>query len=178
MKSTSFLIFFLNSFICFSQIYITRDAEIYFLSDADALEIIEAKNSQVSAVIDFDNKKIAFQVPLRGFNFKISLMEEHFNENYVESDKFPNATFIGFYQENLDDLFSKNNVEINGEMDFHGIKKKMKIRASFKKSGEIIEGLSKFNLLCSDFNIKIPKIVSNKINNTVNVKVNAKFKKK
>ena len=54
----------------------------------------------------------------------------------------------------------------------------MKIRASFKKSGEIIEGFSKFNLLCSDFNIKIPKIVSNKINNTVNVKVNAKFKKK
>ena len=78
-----------------AQRYMTRNAEVYFLSDKDAIEVVEATNNQVGAVVDLSSNDIAFQIQMRAFKFKIALMEEHFNENYVESEKYPKATFKG-----------------------------------------------------------------------------------
>ena len=81
-----------------AQRYMTRNAEVYFLSDKDAIEVVEATNNQVGAVIDLTSNDIAFQIQMRAFKFKIALMEEHFNENYVESEKYPKATFKGTFR--------------------------------------------------------------------------------
>ena len=101
----------------------TRNAEVYFLSDKDAFEVVEATNNQVGAVVDLANGALAFQIQMRAFHFQIALMEEHFNENYVESDIYPKATFRGEFMEFLK-LQQKQEVLVNGIIDFHGVKKK------------------------------------------------------
>src|ERR1700710_2522045 len=87
--------------VAFSQRYSTRNAFVGFYSKT-SLEDIKAENNQVFAIIEPGTKKIAFSLLLKGFIFPKELMQEHFNENYVESDKFPKATFTGTYTDNVD----------------------------------------------------------------------------
>src|SRR5687767_3160031 len=81
-------------FYSYSQLYSTKSASITFFSEAP-LENIDATNQNVQSILNASAKTVAFIVPIRGFNFKKDLMEEHFNEKYMESDKYPNATYTG-----------------------------------------------------------------------------------
>jgi len=156
-----------------AQRYMTRNAEVYFLSDKDAIEVVEATNNQVGAVVDLSSNDIAFQIQLRAFKFKIALMEEHFNENYVESDKYPKATFKGAFTNLPADLSKQRELLVAGVMDFHGVQKDVRLNVSLQFiDGELV-GTSNFVLLCSDFGIKIPKIVSDKLANEIQVTVKA-----
>ena len=160
-----------------AQIYMTRSAEVYFLSDRDAVEVVEATNNQVGAVIDLSNGDLAFQIQMRAFHFEIALMEEHFNENYVESEIYPKATFRGSFVEMPENMDQENEIMVKGLMDFHGVQKEMEFSVSIQIQDEVLVGESGFVLLCSDFGIKIPNIVADKLANEIQVTVKAALTK-
>ena len=173
MKKNILLLLIFYAGQLMAQRYMTRNAEVYFLSDKDAIEVVEATNNQVGAVVDLSSNDIAFQIQLRAFKFKIALMEEHFNENYVESEKYPKATFKGAFTNLPADLSKQRELLVAGVMDFHGVQKDVELNVSLQYiDGELV-GTSNFVLLCSDFGIKIPKIVSDKLANEIQVTVKA-----
>ena len=105
------------------QIYFTKNAQIKFYSEAP-LENIEAFNSKGMSVLDLETKKIEFAVLIKAFQFKKALMQDHFNENYLESHKYPKALFKGQFQELEDNINSSpkiSKVGFDGELTIHGI---------------------------------------------------------
>ena len=177
MKKLLIILGLLSASPLLAQKYMTRNAEVYFFSNKDAIEIVEATNNQVGAVIDLEAGEIAFQIQMRAFHFDIALMEEHFNENYVESELYPKATFRGSFVKLPKDLSVPQTLTLSGTMDFHGIKKEMEIQVILSLKDGLLLGDAKFDLLCSDFNINIPKIVSDKLANSIEVTVKASLTK-
>jgi polyisoprenoid-binding protein YceI len=155
----------------YCQNYLTKTGFIGFYSKTP-LEDIKAENNQVYAVLDPASHHIAFAVLLKGFIFTKELMQEHFNENYVESDKFPKATFSGICSGEMD--FSKDGtyqVVVKGDLTLHGVTKTIETTAQLEVKKDHINGTSVFKLKPEDFNISIPSIVRDKITSEISVKV-------
>jgi polyisoprenoid-binding protein YceI len=174
-----FLIIFLICPIFAKDIYFTRSGIISFFSSAP-LENIEAVNEQVTCVLDMETGEVAFRVPVPSFTFKNGLMQEHFNENYLESEKYPHASFKG----SIDDwdLIMLSNesqqVKLTGIMNIHGVSHEVKYTGMISKIDEQIRGSAKFKIIVADYEIKIPKIVRDNIAKVVDVTVNLNLKKK
>jgi len=181
MKQSKFHILFLILFcpLIAKDIYFTRSGTISFYSSA-ILEDIEAINDQVTCVLDLETGEVAFRVPIRGFTFKNALMQEHFNENYLESEKYPYASFKG----NIDAWDSINlsnepqKVTLTGMMNIHGVSREVKDTGMISKIDAQIRGNAKFKIIVADYEIKIPKIVRNNIAKSVDITVSLKLKKK
>jgi hypothetical protein len=153
------------------QNYMTKNGFIGFYSKTP-LEDIRAENNQVYSILDAASHKIAFAVLLKGFIFTKELMQTHFNENYVESDKYPKATFSGTCSGDMD--FTKDGtyqVVIKGDLTLHGVTKPIETTAQLDVKNNHIKGSSAFKLKPEDFNITIPAIVREKIASEMNVKV-------
>lgn len=157
----------------FAQRYITKNGHIKFYSETP-VETIEAHNYQVNSVLDSNTGDFVFKVLMKSFEFEKALMQEHFNENFIESDKFPNAIFKGKVT-NLDDIdFSKDgeyDAVVEGELTIHGVTKKITEKGSFTVDGGMIAGKSVFILKPADFDIHIPKTVINNIADEIEVTV-------
>jgi hypothetical protein len=153
---------------------ITKTGSISFEASVPSFEEIKAKNSAVTCVLNSNNGEIAVLALMKGFRFKIALMEEHFNENYIESSKFPKATFKGKI-ENFDisklSSLSKD-FTIKGKLEVHGKIKDISSVAKIKKVGSDIELITDFNINVSDFAIEIPSIVSKKVSKKVTLNCN------
>ncbi|MBA0883197.1 YceI family protein [Flavobacterium undicola] len=166
-------VFFLGKTIVFSQDKkITKTGQIVFEASVPSFEEVKAVNESVSCILNIKTGEIASLALIKGFRFKVALMEEHFNENYIESSKYPKAIFKGIVKNfNLNSI-NKNGtkLELNGKLELHGVSKDISIFAIVKKSGEDIELVSDFDLTPADFNIQIPKIIRQKIAETVHVK--------
>lgn len=148
---------------------------ISFFSSAP-FEDIYAENNQIKSLIDLSTGELAFVVPIPGFVFKKSLMQTHFNKKYLESDKFPNATFTGILIPNSSfDKQGLNLVRVEGYLQIHGVRLKIKEtgQISFVK-GEVMV-TSEFKVRLKDFNIKIPRLVIKNIAEEVLVKVNLTY---
>ena len=148
--------------------YLTRDGFVSFFSHS-IVEDIKADNNQALSVIDTDTGKIAIQLLMRSFMFEKSLMREHFNENYVESYKYPKATFSGEIK-NFDTLNAQNTeTEIVGILTVHGESKEIssKVKVDITDNSILLTG--DFKVDVADFNIKIPAIVANNIAKTIKV---------
>ncbi len=157
--------------------YFTKNAKIDFFSVAP-LEDIEGKNKTASAVLDTKTGSLQFSVLMQGFEFDKALMQEHFNENYVESDKFPKAEFKGSIVNNAEINYGKPgtyNAKVKGTMTLHGVTKDIETTATIKVNDDNLKAESIFNLLLSDYNIKRPAVVKDKISNTIKVTVDAKL---
>lgn len=155
--------------------YESNDGFISFFSSAP-LEDIFAQNEKVKSLIDLSSKEIAFIVPIIDFEFEKSLMKTHFNDKYLESDKYPQATFEGKIYST--DNFTKNGeykVSVEGNIKIHGVKKSIKVTGTVNISSNTVEIYSEFPLKLVDFKIKIPKIVVKNIAEEVLVKVNLKY---
>ncbi len=156
-----------------AQLYTATDGNISFFSETP-IENIDAINKTLKAVVNTENGEVAFAVTNIGFRFEKPLMEEHFNENYIESDKYKLSTFKGkITGETLD--FSKDGkyaVKAKGKLDLHGVEKDREIEGTIEVKEGKIYLLSDFGILLEDHKIKIPKIVTEKIAETVLVKVN------
>lgn len=158
--------------VTFAQLYTTRSGFIGFYSKT-ALEDIRGENNQVYAVIDAGKKNLAFAALLKGFIFPKELMQEHFNENYVESDKYPKATFSGAYTGDVplgnDGVYT---VAVKGNLTLHNVTKTVETAATLEvKAGHLL-GMAEFKVKPEDFNIAIPSVVRDKIDKEIRVKVN------
>ncbi len=154
-----------------SQLYTTRTGFIGFYSKTP-LEDIRAENNQVFAVIDAGKKNIAFSVLLKGFVFTKELMQEHFNENYVESDKYPKATFNGAYTGDVS-LTREGvyKVMIKGTLTLHNASHAVEMPATMEVKGGKLLGTADFKVKPEDYNISIPSIVRDKIAQEMRVNV-------
>jgi hypothetical protein len=154
-----------------SQTFLTRNGYIGFFSKTP-LEDIKAENRQVYAVIDADKKNLAFTCLVKGFLFRKELMQQHFNENYIESDKYPKADFLGAYTgdvtANKDGTYP---VQIKGKLTLHGVTQTIEMPATIEVKGGKLIGTSNFQLTPGDFNITIPTLVREKIAKQIDVRV-------
>ncbi len=153
---------------------ITKSGSITFEASVPSFEEVKATNNTVSCILDTSTGDIASLALTKGFRFKIALMEEHFNENYLESTKFPKATFKGtitnFELKNLNSKVPKI-LTLRGILSIHGKSKEINTNIAVKKINEDIELKSEFIVTPADFNIQIPKIVRNKVAETVTIKI-------
>ena len=161
----------------FAQKYMTRTGHIWFFSHTD-IEDIEAHNHQSTSIIDLEKGEMAFAVLMNGFQFEKALMQEHFREKYVESEKFPKASFKGRIT-NADDFdFSKEGtyeVKVSGELTIHGVTKEVETTGTLQIKGEEILGKAKFQVEPEAFDIKIPSVVRDNIAKNVDVNVDIKY---
>lgn len=155
--------------------YITKIGEITFEASVPSFEEVKAKNVNVSALLNAETSEFAALALIQGFRFKVALMEEHFNENYMESSKFPKATFKGTIKDFVfTDLSEEEKIyTIKGTITMHGTNKAFEAPVRISKIDDSVEMNLDFILKPGDFNISIPKVVSSKI--AEEVEVSAKF---
>jgi hypothetical protein len=184
MKSITILLLVTGSMLTLQaqNIYIDKAGKVSFFSKAP-LENIEAHNTQALGIIELDKGRVGISILIKGFRFAKALMEEHFNENYLESDKYPKAIFNGkiIDYEKLD-FFNPNGVEavVVGNITIHGITKPLHSNVLFKPNGDTdaLNCSAQFKLKPEDFNIKIPSLVINNIAKEIEVSVNFSIVKK
>jgi polyisoprenoid-binding protein YceI len=178
MKTTLGLVLsLLISTLCTAQTkYMTRTGHISFLSEAPK-EKIEAHNYQVSSILTLTGD-LVFKVPIKSFEFKQALMQDHFNENYMESDKFPQASFKGKIL-NMDKVDlkkdGKQTVDVEGDLTIHGVTKKVSAKATLEVKGGKINASATFPVTLKDYNIAIPGMAKEKLAETVQVKADLNY---
>ncbi len=153
----------------------SREASISFFSQAP-LEDIDAKSTRVISSLDTHTGEIRFEVPIRSFIFKNKRMQEHFNENFLESDRYPTATFKGHYQ---GDIHTGRNgsyaVTVTGGLTLHGIGKTYSVPAVLRVSGQVITAAATFKIALADHKIRIPRLLTRNIAEVVEVQVMATY---
>ena len=180
MKSFIFLTlsFLLLSSVTLAQDkFYTKNAKISFFSETP-LEDIDAKNNSAVSVLDSKTGSLQFSLLIKGFEFKNEEMQEHFNEDYMESDKFPKAEFKGQVVNNTAVNYKKSgtyNVQVKGVMTIHGVSKEVQTNGTLKVDTDNVKANAVFNIVLADYGIKIPKLVSDKIAKTVKVTVDTKL---
>lgn len=180
MKKVIFLILFLANFVIgFSQdLYKATSGEISFFSKTP-MEDIDAVNENLKALINSKNGDVAFIATNIGFKFEKPLMEEHFNENYIESDKYKTSMFKGEIEGDVD--YTKDGtypVKAKGVLNIHGVDQAREIDGELIiKDGKLTLN-SKFDVKLKDHKIKIPKLVVKNIAESVKVTVNMVFELK
>ena len=174
MKKTILFTLLLIVNITFAQRLLTRSGEIKFDASMPNLVEIAGKSNTVSAILDQATGQFATNVIIKSIRFKVPLMEEHFNENYMESSKFPNSTFkgkiIGFDARKL----SSNKVafDIEGDLTIHGVTKKIKTKIYLTSNGGGVDATGNFTVHAQDYDIEIPKLVKDKFAEQIKVSFN------
>jgi hypothetical protein len=153
---------------------ITKTGIITFEASVPAFEEVKATNKTVSCILNTQTGEIASLALVKGFRFKVALMEEHFNDNYIESNRFPKAIFKGSIIDfNLNTL--NNNApkiyDLTGTLQLHGKIKEINTKITLQKNGDNIQVNCEFIVKPSDFNITIPKVVSKKVAESVNIRI-------
>jgi polyisoprenoid-binding protein YceI len=158
-----------------AQKYFTKGGHISFYSDTP-LEKIEAHSKSAVAVLDTDSGQMEFSVLIKSFHFEKALMEEHFNENYMETPKYPKSTFKGKIQDLIRVNFDKKGtypVKVVGELTMHGVSNKVTTDGKIIINDKGIECHSEFNVAVADYKISIPAVVKDSIAKTVKITVKA-----
>lgn len=160
-----------------SDIFTVYKGRISFKSDAP-LELIQASSDELKGLIQTNTKQFAFSVKIRSFKgFNSALQKDHFNENYLESEKIPDATFSGKIIEDVD--FSNDNstsVRAKGVLTIHGVPQERIIKSDIIIKNGIILLNADFTVLLSDHNIPIPKVVHEKLASEIKVELNCELK--
>jgi len=152
--------------------FFTKNGKVSFYSKA-TLEKIEAHNRSATAVLDSKTGNIQFSVLVKGFEFEKALMQEHFNENYMESTKHPKAEFKGQITNNADINYAKDGTypaKVKGKLTIHGETKDVETNGTITVKGGKVLADSEFNVALADYKIKNDKL--NNISNTIKVSVN------
>lgn len=161
-----------------AQTFITVKGQAYFKSNAP-LELIEAKSEKLKGAINAKKRTFAFSIPIQSFKgFNSALQRTHFNENYLESDTYTNATFTGKIIEKID--FSKDGVytiRAKGKLKIHNVEQERIIKSQLEiKKGKVYVKTN-FTVLLEEHDIRVPKVVYQKIAQEIFVSVEAEFKK-
>lgn len=176
-------VFFLFGFICFCTLakaqdrFYTKNAKINFYSETP-LEDIDAKNNSAVAVLDSKAGSLQFSLLIKGFEFRNEEMQEHFNDDYLESNKFPKSEFKGQIVNNAAVNYAKPgtyNVQVKGLLTIHGVTKEVQTNGIIKVDNDGLKANSTFNIAIADYGISISKLVSDKIAKTIKITVDAKL---
>ena len=160
-----------------AQTYITKNGKISFFSKT-SMENIDAVNNQVVSVLNSKTGVMQFSVQIKSFLFKKALMGEHFNEEYMESDKYPKATFKGTIPDLTKVNFAKDGkygVSVTGNLTVHGVTKKVTVPGTISIVGGKVNATATFNILLADYKIDIPKMVQNNISKSIEIKVDCNY---
>lgn len=164
-----------TSFSLSCQIYTAKQGatNITFFSEAP-LENIEATSKVATIVLQSTSSDLQVRLALQSFKFKNALMEEHFNENYMESDKYPNCTFRGKINEKIDySREGENKVTVTGKMELHGVTRDVTINGTLTKVGNELHLAAKFPMRVADYNIEVPSMYVKNIAEVVEVSFNS-----
>jgi polyisoprenoid-binding protein YceI len=153
--------------------FTTKTGRVTFFSTS-IIEDIEARNAAAAAVLDMTKGQLAFSIPIKEFVFKRTLMQEHFNENYMESDKYPKATFSGhFTGVDMTTLGTggPHNVQVEGDLALHGVTHHITVTGSLELKNNQLFAFAFFNVAPADYNIEIPLLVRENIAKVVSIRV-------
>lgn len=172
-----FLFFHGGLLLAQAPLYTTSSASVRFYSSAP-VEDIEAISDSGISVINLNNGDISFKIKIRSFKFEKALMQEHFNENYMESEIYPDASFKGSSLNEINLAFSgKQKIVFRGDLTIHGVSKQRDIPVILKLSdgGSMVTITSEFKVKCKDHKIQIPKILWENIAEVISVYINAEY---
>lgn len=178
MKRLIVLSFLLSLVLALNaQKYMTKNGFIGFYSHTP-MEDIKAENNQVVGALDITTGEMVFQALIKSFHFDRALMEEHFNENYMESDKIPKSVFKGKITNLTAVDFTKNGkyeVTVEGDLTIHDVTNKISTKGTIEVVTGGINANSKFNIVPEDYKIAIPGVVREKINKNLEVTIAMKY---
>lgn len=177
MCLTVSMILFMSINIQAQSKYFTKEGRALFTSKAPMEEIVGV-NKKVTSILDVATGQLEFSVLMKAFEFEKALMKEHFNENYVESDKFPKATFKGTIINVADVKWTTDGtypVKVSGKMTIHGVTKDITVPGTIEVKGGKLHAKSDFKVAIKDYNIEIPSLVKDKVAETVAVEVDLNY---
>jgi YceI-like domain len=178
MKRLLLFAIFLNIILAANaQKFMTKNGFISFYSHTP-MEDIKGDNNQVVGVLDISTGEMVFQALIKSFHFDRALMEEHFNENYMESDKIPKSVFKGKITNLASVDFTKNgtyNVTVDGDLTIHDVTNKISTKGTIEVVSGGINANSKFNIVPEDYKIVIPGVVRDKFDKSLAVTVTMKY---
>lgn len=161
----------------FAQKYFSKTGKISFYSSTP-IENIEAESNSAATVFDVPSGKIQWSVLIKSFEFEKALMQEHFNENYMESSKFPKAKFDGEIV-NMDavalDKEGSYETMVKGTLEIHGVSNEIETPVTFKVDRNGVNGQTVFKVLVADYGIEIPAVVRENIAKEIEITVNADY---
>ena len=163
-----------------AQLYYTKNAGISFFSRT-ALQDIKADNNQAISVLNIETGAIQVSLLTNAFHFPKAKMEEDFNEDYIESAKYPKSTFKGIITDISKIDVAKNAryvLQVTGDLMIHGVTKNMTVPATISIKNGNISATASFNVLVKDYNIRIPTIVENKVAENIQITINCDYEKK
>ena len=166
--------------LCGQGRYFSKTAAIVFDADGplDDIEKIHAKTNSATCVVDAGSGQMEWAVTIRSFKFENALMEEHFNENYLESDKFPKALFKGSIANPTQVKWAEDGVypvKVQGKMTLHGVTRDISANGSIVVKNKQINAASDIEIALADYDIKIPSVVGFKIAKIAKVAIQAKL---
>ncbi|MFH0760694.1 MAG: YceI family protein [Bacteroidota bacterium] len=160
------------------SLWFTRSGHIYFISHTDIIDI-DANHYQVGSFFNIKTGELAFTLLMKSFQFTLPLAEEHFNENYVESEKYPKSTFKGKiigYDPAMLSSDAEFPVEVEGNLTIHGVTAKVKEKGIIRKNGDEIRATSRFKILVDTYRIKVPNIVADRVAPVIPIDVEMVYK--
>ncbi len=159
----------------FGQKLVVEKSEVSFFSHA-AIEDIKAQNNNSAGLFDLSSYDIAFSIPIQKFEFEKSLMQEHFNEKYMESDKFPKATFQGKVEGFDPASVTKQEAVAKGKLTIHGVTQQAEIPGTIERKDGKYTFQTKFIVKLADYKIQIPQLLWQNIAEQVEVSASFIFK--
>jgi polyisoprenoid-binding protein YceI len=158
-----------------AQKFVSERGVITFFSSA-TLEDISAKNSKISSIINVSTFEVAFSVPIDKFQFEKKLMQQHFNERYMESDKFPKSTFVGRIDGFDATSSAVQKVKVIGKLSIHGVTNEVSIPGTIEMTPTTLTAKAKFIIKLADYNVEIPQLLWQNIAEQVEVTVELYYK--
>ena len=159
-----------------AQKYVAKEGYVSFFSEAP-IENIKAENKRMTSIFIADNGMIAFSVINKDFIFPKKLMQEHFNDKYMESHKYPQSTFSGTIVGYSLEANGLQSVRAKGQLKIHGITKNIDIPGTLEVKGNTVQMKSRFKVVLADYGITIPAILWKNISEQVEVSIDLIFTK-
>lgn len=170
------IVLFLTGIASAQDKYFTKTGKTSFdATSPGSPEQVEGIHKSVLCVLDTKTGNMQFSVTMKGFEFERALMQEHFNENYIESDQFPKSEFKGMISNNSSVNYTTNGeypVFVKGKLTMHGITKDVEANGKLVINNGNIAATSVFTVLLADYKISIPGLVADKVSKTAKIVVN------
>lgn len=170
-----FILFLITPLFVAGQKFTTEKSSITFYSDA-AIEDIKAVNSKGSSMINTSTGELVFSIPIKEFEFEKALMQEHFNEKYLESDKYPKAIFTGKLEGLIYEQSGEQQINARGRLTIHGVTQEIKVPGKIELRDGRIYARANFMVRLETYKIKIPQLLWQNIAEEVEVTVDFTYK--